>query len=128
VFLCKVDQFKVSSERSRDAARLIDIQRFHLGLKLFRRFSASADEQGGTQLEAVNIELWSEYDHPSMLVIQEFVLAEHKTLPTEITLRFPKNANLIAVAFNNGGQFFNAEFEGPKEHGNWQIVILNVRN
>ncbi|MCI0553381.1 MAG: zinc ribbon domain-containing protein [Anaerolineae bacterium] len=91
-------------------------------------FPSSADAQGGTQLESVNIELWSEYDQPSMLVIQEFVVAESTTLPAEVSLRFPKNANLIAVAFNRGGKLVNTEFEGPKEHGNWQIVILTVRS
>jgi hypothetical protein len=91
-------------------------------------FSSSADTPGGTQLESVNIELWSEYDQPSMLVIHEFVVAESTTLPAEVTLRFPKNANLIAVAFNSGGKLVTTEFEGPKDHGNWQIVILTVRS
>ncbi|HXQ35264.1 MAG TPA: hypothetical protein VN843_14705, partial [Anaerolineales bacterium] len=91
-------------------------------------FPSSADAQGGTQLETVNIELWSEYDQPSMLVIHEFVVAESTTLPAKVTLRFPKNANLVAVAYNSGGKLVNTEFEGPKEHGNWQIVTLTVRS
>jgi hypothetical protein len=91
-------------------------------------FPFSADAQGSTQLEAVNIELWSEYDQPSMLVIHEFVVDKSTALPTQVNLRFPKDANLIAIAFENGGHLFNAEFEGPKEHGNWQIVTLNVKS
>ena len=91
-------------------------------------FPSSADAQDGTRLESVNIELWPEYDQPSMLVIHEFVVAESTTLPAEITLRFPKDANLIAVAYNSGGEFVNTEFEGPKDHGNWQIVTLTVRS
>lgn len=89
-------------------------------------FPSSADAQGGTQLQSVNIELWSEYDQPSVLVIEEFVVTENTTLPAQVTLRFHKDANLIAVAFNNGSQLVNAEFEGPKDHGNWQIVIVTV--
>ena len=91
-------------------------------------FPASADAQGGTRLESVSIELWSEYDQPSMLVIHDFVVDESTTLPAEVTLRFPKNANLIAVAFNSGGQLVNTEFDGPREHGDWQIVIVTVRS
>lgn len=91
-------------------------------------FPSSAVAQGGTQLASVNIELWSEYDQPSMLVIHEFTVTESTTLPAQVTLRFPKNANLIAVAFNSGGKLVNTEFEGPKEHGNWQIVTLTVRS
>ncbi len=89
---------------------------------------STADAQSGTKLKNINIELWSEYDQPSMLVIQEFVVAESTILPAEVTLRFPKNANLIGVAFNNAGELINADFEGPKEHGDWQIVILKVRS
>ena len=94
----------------------------------FMVFPSSVNAQGGTRLESMNIELWSEYDQPSMLVIHEFVVDESTTLPAEITLRFPKNANLIAVALNNGTQLVNTEFEGPKEHGDWQIVIVTVRS
>jgi hypothetical protein len=91
-------------------------------------FPASADAQSGTQLESVNIDLWSEYDQPSMLVIHEFVVAESTTLPTQVTLRFPKDANLIAVAFDKGGTLFNTEFEGPTEQGDWQILVLTVKS
>lgn len=96
-----------------------------LGLIIFH---STVDAQSGTKLKNINVELWSEYDQPSMLVIQEFVVAESTTLPAEVTLRFPKNANLIGVAFNNTGELINADFEGPKKHGEWQIVILKVRS
>lgn len=94
----------------------------------FMLFPSSADAQGGTRLESVSIELWSEYDQPSMLVIHDFVVDESTTLPAEVTFRFPQNANLIAVAFNSGGQLVNTEFEGPREHGDWQIVTVTVRS
>ena len=94
----------------------------------FMLFPSSADAQGGTQLQSVSIELWSEFDQPSMLVIEEFVVTENTTLPAEVTLRFHKDAHLIAVAFNNGSGLLHAEFEGPKDHGNWQIVVVTVRS
>src|SRR5687767_9912044 len=96
-----------------------------LGLIIFH---STAEAQSGTKLKNINIELWSEYDQPSMLVIQEFVVAESTTLPADVTLRFPKDANLIGVAFNNAGELINTEFEGPKKHGDWQIVILKVHS
>lgn len=91
-------------------------------------FPSLAGAQGGTQLQSVNIELWSEFDQPSMLVIEEFVVTENTTLPAEVTLRLHKDAHLIAVAFNNGSELLHAEFEGPKDHGNWQIVVVTVRS
>ena len=96
-----------------------------LGLIIFH---STVDAQSGTKLKNINIELWSEYDQPSMLVIQEFVVADSTTLPADVTLRFPKEANLIGVAFNSAGELINTEFEGPKDRGEWQIVILKVRS
>ncbi len=91
-------------------------------------FPSAADAQGGTNLKSINVELWSEYDQPSMLVIHEFAVAEGTPLPAKISLRFPKDGNLIGVAFNSAGQLLNAEFEGPKVNGNWQVITLNVQS
>ena len=93
----------------------------------FVLFPSTAGAQGGTQLQAVNVELWSEYDQPSMLVIEEFVVTENTALPAEVTLRFHKDAHLIAVAFTSEGQLLNAEFNGPRDHGDWQVLDVNVR-
>jgi hypothetical protein len=50
VFFCKIDQIKISSERGRDSARGINIERFDLSFKLFPRFEFSAPTlfRGGT--------------------------------------------------------------------------------
>ncbi|HJR80636.1 MAG TPA: zinc ribbon domain-containing protein [Anaerolineales bacterium] len=88
---------------------------------------SAAGAQGGTKLESINIELWSEYDQPSMLVINEFVVSPNTPLPAEVTIRFPKEGNLIAVAMESNGDLFNSEFEGPVEQGNWQTITLNVQ-
>jgi hypothetical protein len=60
-----------------------------------------------------------------MLVIHEFTVAESTALPVQVTLRFPKDANLTAVAYLEN-TYINAEFSGPEEQGNWQTVTLNV--
>src|SRR5687768_4416827 len=84
--------------------------------------------QGGPKLASINIELWSEYDQPSMLVISQFAVSEYTALPTSITFRFPKEANLHAVAIENNGEFFNKDFTGPVEQGNWQTITINVES
>jgi len=88
---------------------------------------STAGAQGGTKLKSINIELWSEYDQPSMLVIHEFVLDESTPLPAKVTMRFPKDGNLIAVAYFEDN-LINADFTGPEEQGNWQTVTLNVQS
>jgi len=96
-----------------------------LGLMVF---PAAASAQGGTKLESINIELWSEFDQPSMLVINEFVVSQDTMLPAKVTMRFPKDGNLIAVAIANNGDWFNTDFEGPVEQGDWQTITLNVQS
>ena len=87
-----------------------------------------AGAQGGTKLKSMNIQLLSEFDQPSMLVIHEFTVAESTTLPVQVKLRLPKDGNLIAVAYRGDTGFINAEFSGPDEQGNWQTVTLNVQS
>jgi len=89
---------------------------------------ANVSAQGSTKLESLNIELWSEYDQPSMLVINEFIVAKETTLPVRITFRFPKDGNLIAVAYESNGSLFNTQFESPAEQGNWQTITLSVES
>lgn len=91
-------------------------------------FPHTAGAQGGTKLESLSIELWSEFDQPSMLVITEFVISEETQLPATVTMRFPREGNLIAVAVENNGQLFLTAFEGPQEQGNWQTVDVIVES
>ena len=91
-------------------------------------FPSIAGAQGGTKLESINIELWSEFDQPSMLVIDEFVVSQDTPLPAKVTMRFPKEGNLIAVATESNGSLFNTDFEGPVEQGDWQTITLTVQS
>lgn len=87
-----------------------------------------AGAQGGTKLDSMNVELWSEYDQPTMLVINQFVVSKDTPLPATVTLRFPKNANLVAVAVESNGDLFNKDFTGPVEQGEWQTITVNVES
>lgn len=87
---------------------------------------SSAGAQGETKLEAINVELWSEYDQPSMLVIYQFVVSQETSLPAEVKLRFPRDGNLVAVAVESNGELFNKDFIPPVEQGNWQSITIKV--
>ena len=94
-------------------------------------FATPAGAQGGVKLNTVNIGLWSEYDQPSMLVIHEFLLDESTALPAKVTIRFPKDGNLIAAAYkdpNQNGQLITTEVQNPETEGAWQTVTLNVES
>ena len=95
-----------------------------LGLMIF---PSKAGAQNNIKFKSLNVELWSEFDQPSMLVINEFVVSQDTQLPVTVTMRFPKAGNLVAVAINQG-TLFNANFEGPEEQGNWQVIKINVQS
>lgn len=87
---------------------------------------SGAQAQGGVKLEFLSVELWSEYDQPSMLVINEFAVSPDTALPVDVKWRFPKQANLLAVAYESQGELLNSQFESSAEQGDWQTISLTV--
>jgi hypothetical protein len=85
-----------------------------------------AGAQGETKLEEINIELRSEYDQPSMLVIYEFIVSQDTPVPVDVILRFPKEGNLVAVAVQHNGQLFNKDFTSLVKQEDWQTIKLKV--
>ena len=87
----------------------------------------SAHAQSAIRFSTLQVQLWPEYDQPSMLVICEFTLAAGASLPTDVTVRIPKNGNLVAVASLSNGQLVNAGFSGPTGEGDWQVIKVKVQ-
>jgi hypothetical protein len=88
----------------------------------------AASAQGGIKLSSIDIQLLSEWDQPSMLVIHQFTVSESTSLPVDVKLRFPKNGNLTAVAYLENERYINTDFSGPAEQGNWQTVTVPVKS
>ena len=82
--------------------------------------------QGGVKLAFMSVELWPEYDQPSMLVIKQFAVSANTALPATVTLRFPTDGNLVAVAILSNGELLNKNFSGPFVQGDWQAITINV--
>jgi hypothetical protein len=60
-------------------------------------------------------------------VIHEFTVDQSVTLPAEVTLRFPTNTNLNAVAYlDANGKLIDADYTGPAAQGDWQTVNIKV--
>lgn len=90
-------------------------------------FPSLTSAQTNVTLNSVNVQLWPEYDQPSMLVIVDFKVAPMTSLPLGLTFRIPSNANLIAVAVQSeDGNLLNAEFESPTLLGDFQSFTINV--
>ncbi len=90
-------------------------------------FPSFVSAQNDATIANMTVQLWPEYDQPSMLVIVDFQVTAATALPVDLTFKFPKDANLIAVAALAGdGSFLNAVFDGPKDDGEWQSFTLTV--
>jgi hypothetical protein len=89
-----------------------------------------ARAQGETKLESIHVNLWAEYDQPTMLVIYEFTVSQDTPLPAEVTLRFPKDTNLYAVAEKKDRWINKDMAAGPVEveGGNWQSVTISAES
>ncbi len=98
---------------------------FLMGMMLV--FPSIVSAQNNATIDKMTVQLWSEYDQPSMLVITDFQMMAATALPVDLTFRIPKEANLIAVAsVESDGSYLNAVFDGPKDDGEWQSFTLTV--
>ncbi len=99
---------------------------FFLGMFAFP-FPANAQTQPALTLSKLQVQLWPEYDQPSMLVICDFQLPAPTALPVTVDFPIPKDANLMAVASQSAnGNLLNADYAGPTPSGDWQIVSVKV--
>jgi hypothetical protein len=90
-------------------------------------FPSLVSAQNDITIAKMTVQLWPEYDQPSMLVITEFQVTAATALPVAMTFRIPQEANLIAVAALAGdGSLLNAVFDGPKDDGEWQAFTITV--
>lgn len=89
-------------------------------------FPSLAAAQTGLTLSKLDVQLWPEYDQPSMLVIHDFTVAPDVQLPASVTFHIPLEANLIAVASTQNGQLVNIPVVGPSTDGEWQAFTITV--
>jgi hypothetical protein len=90
--------------------------------------SASAQAQADANLSSVQVQLWPEYDQPSMLVIYDLTVPDRTQFPLSLSVRFPGNANLVAVASQAAdGSLLNTDYQGPNADGDWQAISVQVQ-
>lgn len=95
-------------------------------LGIFLVFPSLAFAQGEITLDKVDVQLWPEYDQPSMLVIFEFTADKNTSLPAQFTFHLPKDANVIAAAFYDNGNLLNADYTPVTPDGDWQTLTITV--
>ena len=89
-------------------------------------FPSFASAQSNVTLSNVAVQLWPEYDQPSMLVIIDFQVSSTTSLPVDLPFRIPQDANLIAVAIQDSAGLSNTPFDGPTPDGGEQVFSIPV--
>ncbi len=85
--------------------------------------------QSQIHLSNLQVQLWPEYDQPSMLVIYDFKVADGASFPLDLPIRIPKVGNLVAVASQvTGGGLVDADFTGPVIDGDWQSITIKLQS
>jgi hypothetical protein len=91
-------------------------------------FPYSVRAQSPIKLSSLQVQLWPEYDQPSMLVIYDFKLPDGIKLPVNISMSFPKDAHLVAVASQAAdGSLLNTDYVGPSVGETWQTVTVQIQ-
>ena len=89
-------------------------------------FPIGAQAQNNISFSSVAVEIWPEFDQPSVLVIYHYNLGADVSLPATLDLRVPIQADVNAVAVNdNSGVLITANYE-RKISGDWAILTLNA--
>lgn len=89
--------------------------------------SASVRSQAEIRFSKVEVDLWPEFDRPSMLVIYKMTISPQIALPVAIRLRIPAVAgapNAVA-ARQPGGALFNVPYD-QELRGDWNVLSFNA--
>ncbi len=85
---------------------------FLLMLVLLFALPGAAYAQQSVVIDTLEVDLWPEYDQPEMLVIYRISLDAAVSLPANLTVSIPADAQLNAVAEGSAsGELVNADFE-----------------
>lgn len=83
--------------------------------------------QGEVKFAAIEVDLWPEYDRPSMLVIYRITLDPEVTLPAAINIKIPARVgipNAVAAKQADGG-LINIPYETQKS-GDWGVIAFQA--
>lgn len=82
--------------------------------------------QNQVQLSSVSVDIWPEYDQPSVLTIYRITLAPGTVLPASLALRIPSDGQINAVAVvdpTNG--LINSPYDSTTQ-GKWTTVNITT--
>jgi hypothetical protein len=82
--------------------------------------------QNQVNLSLVNVDIWPEYDQPSVLIIYRITLASGTILPANLALRIPSDGQINAVAVvDSANGLINSPYNSTTQ-GKWTIVNITA--
>ena len=82
--------------------------------------------QNPVPLASVSVDLWPEYDQPSLLTIYHIQLPQNAKLPTTLSLRIPAGAQVNAVAVIDPTKgLINAPYQSASQ-GDWTTLSITT--
>ncbi|HPH96384.1 MAG TPA: zinc ribbon domain-containing protein [Anaerolineaceae bacterium] len=98
-----------------------------ISISLLLAFPGRGQAQAGLTLASLQVDLWPEYDRPTMLVILHLELPASLPLPQPITLRIPTAAGdpYNVATRQQDGQLYNVEFTRTVEE-KWSLVSFQA--
>jgi len=88
--------------------------------------SVPAGAQSNLAVDVLQVQLWPEYDQPSMLVIYTMELSDTQPLPVDVTVRIPKSVGIpSAVAVLEDSTLVTREYTRAVD-GDWAEITLQV--
>ncbi len=82
--------------------------------------------QSDVVIDEMSIQFWPEYDRADMLVMYSIILEEDASLPANVTIRVPADADINAVAKLSEGQMLNVPYDTPIRDGDWVEITLVI--
>ena len=99
-----------------------------LTLVVVGSFPIGVQAQNNISFNSVAVDIWPEFDQPSVLVIYHYNLGADVSLPVTLDLRVPIQADVNAVAISDdSGVLITANFE-RKISGDWATLTLIATN
>lgn len=85
-----------------------------------------ARAQAPLRLEAVQVQIWPEFDRPAVLIITRLVLPPGTVLPLTLDLRIPARAEVNAVAVQTPGVGLTNAYYEQKAGEEWTTLSVRV--
>jgi len=98
-----------------------------IALLIFPQSAVHSAAQAELEMDRVLVDLWPEYDRPSLLVIYRMTLSPEASLPARVSLRIPREAGepFNVASQDMDGVLYTLDFE-TRPDGEWTWVSFTT--